>query len=166
MRLFYFAQSSAGVTHSVDVSNRKTDKSPELERGGNVVPDLKQRVFVVDDERVISSTLELMLISRGFDARSFTDPLAALKVAQSQSPDLLITDLLMPKMTGIELAVQIRRDCPHCKVMLFSGQVSIINLLAQAQADGHDFVLVDKPTHPAIIVERIHELLQDTGGVT
>ena len=165
MRLFYFAQSSAGVTHSVDVSNRKTDKSPELERGGNVVPDLEQRVFVVDDERVISSALELMLISRGFDARCFTDPLAALKVAQSQSPDLLITDVLMPKMTDIELAVQIRRDCPHCKVMLSPGKSPSL-MLAQAQADGHDFVLVDKPTHPAIIVERIHELLQDTGGVT
>jgi CheY-like chemotaxis protein len=72
---------------------------------------------------------------------------------------------MMPKMSGIELAVQIRQDCPNCKVMLFSGQVSIINLLAQAQADGHDFVLVDKPIHPAVLIERICKVLQDTGRV-
>lgn len=135
---------------------------PNSRECGNVVQDLKRRVFVVDEENVIASTLELILMSRGFDARSFADPLAALNAAQSESPDLLITDVMMPKMTGIELGVLIRRDCPNCKVMLFSGQVSIINLLAQAQADGHNFVLVDKPIHPAVLIERISEVLQDT----
>jgi CheY-like chemotaxis protein len=124
----------------------------------------KQRVFVVDGENVISSTFELILMSRGFGAHSFADPLAALQAAQSQSPDLLITDVMMPKMIGIELAVRIRRDYPNCKVMLFSGQVSIINSLAQGRAEGHEFVLVDKPIHPAVLLERISEVLQDAGG--
>jgi len=126
---------------------------------------LKHRIFVVDDESIIASSLQLILMSQGFDAHSFADPLAALNAARSKSPDLLITDVMMPQMTGIELAVQIRQDCPNCKVMLFSGQVSIINLLAQAQADGHDFVLVDKPIHPAVLIERICKVLQDTGRV-
>lgn len=65
----------------------------------------------------------------------------------------------MKQMNGIELTVRIREGCPACEVLLFSGQVSIINLLAQAHADGHDFVLIDKPFHPAILVDRISEAL-------
>jgi DNA-binding response OmpR family regulator len=122
-------------------------------------------VFVVDDEMVIASTLELILMSQGFDARCFADPIAALKAAQSESPDLLLTDVLMPQMTGIELAVRIRQDCPNCKVMLLSGHGSIVDLLAEADSDGHDFVLVDKPVHPAVLIERINEVLQDAGSL-
>ena len=73
---------------------------------------LKHRIFVVDDESIIASSLQLILMSQGFDAHSFADPLAALNAARSKSPDLLITDVMMPQMTGIELAVQIRQDCP------------------------------------------------------
>jgi len=49
-----------------------------------VSPERKHRVFVVDDENVIASTLELILRNQGFDAHSFDDPIAALKAAQSR----------------------------------------------------------------------------------
>jgi DNA-binding response OmpR family regulator len=128
-------------------------------------PELKHRVFVVDDEMVIASTLELILMSHGFDALSFADPIAALKAAESESPDLLLTDVIMPQMTGIELAVRIRQDCPTCKVMLLSGHGSMIDLLADAGTVGHDFVLVNKPVHPAVLIEKINEVLQGTGSL-
>jgi len=121
----------------------------------------KPKVFVVDDESVISSTLELILASQGFDARSFSDPLTALNAAQYESPDLLLTDVMMQKMNGVELAIRIRKKSPSCKVLLFSGQVSVINLLAKAQAEGHNFEFVYKPVHPAVLVEKINEVLQD-----
>jgi DNA-binding response OmpR family regulator len=129
-------------------------------------PELKHRVFVVDDEMVIASTLELILMSHGFDARCFADPIAALKAAQSDSPDLLLTDVIMPQMNGIELAVRIRQECPNCRVMLLTGHGSIVDLLADADADRHDFVLVDKPVHPAVLIEKINEVLQGTGNIT
>jgi len=126
---------------------------------------LKHRIFVVDDESIIASSLQLILMSQGFDAHSFADPLAALNAARSKSPDLLITDVMMPQMTGIELAVQIRQDCPNCKVMLFSGEISIINMLDEAQRDGHSFIFVDKPVHPAVLIETINEVLDDSRGL-
>jgi CheY-like chemotaxis protein len=125
----------------------------------------KPRVFVVDDEHVIASTLELILRSQGFDAHSFADPIAALKAAQSEAPDLLLTDVVMPEMNGIELAARIRQDCPTCKVVFFSGEVSVINLLAEAQAALPDFVLVSKPTHPALLAEKINEVLEGDGSL-
>jgi CheY-like chemotaxis protein len=123
-------------------------------------PRLKPRVLVVDNENVIASTLELILRSHGFDAESFADPIAALKAAQSKSPDLLVTDVLMQQMNGVELAIRIRHDFPKCKIMFLTGSVTIDDLLAQVEAAGHDFVLVDKPVHPAVLIEAINETLE------
>src|ERR1700733_15949145 len=102
-------------------------------------PELKQRVFVVDDETVIASTLERILMSQGFDVHSFADPLAALNASQSVPPGLLISDVVMPQMSGIELAFRIRQKRPTCKVLLFSRHVSFVDLLAEAQEHGHEF---------------------------
>ena len=78
--------------------------------------------FIVDDENVIASTLELILTSQGFDARYFIDPLDALNAAQSISPDLLLADVVMPHMTGIELAIKFKQLCPDCKILLRQGK--------------------------------------------
>ena len=126
-------------------------------------PELKQRVFVVDDETVIASTLELILMSQGFDVHSFADPLAALNASQAVSPDLLITDVVMPQMSGIELAFRIRQKRPTCKVLLFSGHVSYVDLLAEAQEQGHEYFVIGKPVHPGVLIEKINEVLQGTG---
>ena len=109
---------------------------------------VKRIAFVVDDEGIIASTLELILISHGFDARSFVDPHDALSAAQSALPDLLFTDVMMPQMNGIELAVQLRRSCPNCRVLLSSGQPATSELLADAEAAGHHFEILAKPVHP------------------
>jgi CheY-like chemotaxis protein len=76
-------------------------------------------VFVVDDERVISDTLAAILRLNGFAATSFTNPLDALDSAHSASPDLLLSDVAMPQLSGIELAIQIREKCPNCKICYF-----------------------------------------------
>src|ERR1017187_5998578 len=82
------------------------------------------RVFVVDDEFIIASTLELILRQKGFDATSFSSPVDVLEAARSGAPDLLISDVVMPQFSGIELAIRLQKQCPHCKVLLFSGQAA------------------------------------------
>lgn len=64
-------------------------------------------------------------------------------------------------MNGVELATRIRQDHPNCKILFLSGSVTIIDLLAEIQAAGHDFILVDKPVHPAVLIDAIKEALQD-----
>jgi PleD family two-component response regulator len=61
-------------------------------------------VFVVDDEQVISSTLAVILGRNGFSATAFTNPVAALKESETDPPSLLISDVVMLEMSGIELA--------------------------------------------------------------
>ena len=101
--------------------------------------DTNIRVFVVDDEGTISSTLAAILRLSGYRAESFTNPLEALSSTMEEPPDLLISDVVMPQMSGVELAIQIRALCPSCKILLFSGQAATADFLTQAREDGHDF---------------------------
>lgn len=118
----------------------------------------KQRVLVVDDEPVIARTLALIMVHSGFDAISFTNPLEALDAARFKAPDLLISDVMMPEMSGIDLAIAIQSHCQDCKVLLFSGQAATSDLLRAARQNGHDFHLLTKPIHPTDLLTAIRHL--------
>lgn len=116
------------------------------------------KVFVVDDESVIAATLAIILNQSGFQAESFTNPVQALEQARTARPDLVISDVMMPEMTGIELAITIKTECPECKILLFSGQASTADLLKAAREQGNEFHLLTKPVHPADLLESIRNL--------
>ena len=115
----------------------------------------KLQVFVVDDETVIAATLAMILRHQGLEARSFDSPLEALNATREIVPDLLISDVMMPEMSGIELALKVREYCPECKVLLFSGQAATADLLEKARADGHDFEVLAKPVHLSDLLAKI-----------
>jgi DNA-binding NtrC family response regulator len=117
------------------------------------------RVFVVDDEPIIASTLATILRLSDFNATSFTEPLEALRAALSDSPDLLISDVVMPSLNGIALATELKAICPNCGVLLFSGQAATVGLVEAALADGNDFEVLAKPVHPADLIKTIQTIL-------
>src|ERR1700712_3331288 len=105
-------------------------------------------IFVVDDEKTISDTLAAILRGNGFNAVAFTNPLSAIESAHWKAPDLLISDVMMPQLSGVDLAILIKRRYPRCKILLFSGQADTDDLLKQARDEGHKFNLLAKPLHP------------------
>lgn len=115
----------------------------------------QHRIFVVDDEEIISTTLAMILRQQGFDATPFTDPLKALEASRSQTPELLISDVIMPEISGIELAIQLLQICPECRVLLFSGQANTQGLLDTARASGNDFEIMSKPIHPSDLLRKV-----------
>ncbi|MFC5863657.1 response regulator [Acidicapsa dinghuensis] len=115
----------------------------------------RETIFVVDDEPVVADTLAAILRQVGFATNSFHHPQAALDQAQINCPNLLITDVIMPGMTGIDLAIQMQKVCPQCKVLLFSGQAATADLLEEARTRGHEFELLSKPIHPADLLAKI-----------
>jgi CheY-like chemotaxis protein len=112
-------------------------------------------VFVVDDEERIASTLATILNNSGFVARAFVSPLQALNALTGVNPDLLLSDVIMPEMTGIELAIRFHTLCPSCKVVLFSGQAETYDLLSDARKHGYDFEILTKPVHPQDLLEKL-----------
>jgi len=117
-------------------------------------------VLVVDDESVIADTLAEILTRSGYTGVAEYDGDSALETALLMPPEMLITDVVLPGMSGIELAITIRRIFPDCKIILFSGQASTADLLAAARQDGHHFTLLNKPLHPQDLLTRVSENLK------
>ena len=116
-------------------------------------------VLVVDDEKVIADTLSIILKQSGFSTLTAYDGRTALQLASDFKPDLLISDVMMPGMTGIELAITLTQLVPRCKILLFSGQAATVDLLEEARSLGHDFTTLTKPVHPTDMLKRISECL-------
>ncbi|MGA7110080.1 MAG: response regulator [Terracidiphilus sp.] len=112
-------------------------------------------VMVVDDESSIADTLAEILSRSGYAAVTAYDGDSALETALLMPPEMLITDVVLPGMSGIDLAITIKRIFPDCKIILFSGQASTADLLAAANRDGHQFLLLNKPIHPGDLLARI-----------
>lgn len=116
-------------------------------------------VLIVDDERTIADTLAVILAKNGFHPLVAYDGESALKIASVRPPQLLISDVVMTGMNGIELAVALIRSVPDCKVLLFSGQAATMDLLAHASAEGHRFTTLSKPVHPTELLAHVEECL-------
>jgi len=117
------------------------------------------RVYVVDDEDVIAYSLAMILrYNGGFHATAFDDSVEALEACLFDPPDLLITDVMMPKLNGIDLAIQVQEHCPTCKVLLFSGQLATVSLLESVRAKGYNFEMLSKPVHPADLLTKIQNI--------
>jgi DNA-binding response OmpR family regulator len=122
-------------------------------------PALQRKVvFVVDDEHVIANTLAIILNNSGFAAHGFFSGQDAVDASDSLQPDLLVTDVVMPGMTGIEAAIIIRTRYPKCKILLFSGQATTMDLLILARSQGHEFEILAKPVHPEDLLAKIRSL--------
>src|SRR5438552_10618278 len=107
----------------------------------------KPRVLVVDDERVIADTLSIILNQNGFDASAIYTGQEAIDRACSTRPDLMISDVIFKNetITGIDVAIQVRKSVPECKIHLFSGQAATADLQETARAQGHEFEILAKP---------------------
>jgi|HubBroStandDraft_5_1064220.scaffolds.fasta_scaffold1015836_1 DNA-binding NtrC family response regulator len=116
----------------------------------------RHSIFVVDDELVIASSLARILRCAGFDdVFYFTNPLKALEAAGAKAPDLLITDVVMFPLTGLELAMKMPAICPDCKIILFSGSPSTSQLLEIAKGEGFGFEILPKPIHPNVLMAKV-----------
>ena len=124
---------------------------------GKVEGRLRLRVLVVDDERLIAQTVAAILNQNGFEAQAAFSGDEALETARKVRPDIVLSDVLMPRMSGVELGMQVRNELPETRVILFSGQAATTELMRKAHDAGYSFELVPKPIHPDDLVSRLNE---------
>lgn len=114
------------------------------------------KVLIVDDERIIADTLAAILNHAGFKSTAVYSGVDAVREALRLKPDVVICDVIMPDMTGVEASIEIKDALPACKILLFSGQFATAELLQEARASGYDFELLAKPIHPQDILDKLH----------
>ena len=117
----------------------------------------RPKVLVVDDEKLIVDTIVEILSRAGFDVVSAYDGWGAVEAASHFRPDYLLSDVLMPRMNGVELAIAIRKMHPATKILLFSGQAGISDILLSGRQQGLKFELIAKPIHPLKLIQLLKD---------
>ncbi len=110
---------------------------------------------MIDDETLISETVVEILNEEGFDALAVSDGLSAVDLAKTWKPDVVLTDVVMPGLNGVETGMRIREIVPSCHVILFSGQAATVDLLEKARQQGHYFDILAKPMKPEHLISVI-----------
>lgn len=112
------------------------------------VEKLRPTILVVDDEHTITGTLKLILEKHGFVASVAHSGEEAVHLARELTPQYVVADIVMGAMSGIDAAIEIRKLCPECTIVLMSGNASTDDLLIEARGLGHHFDVLAKPFHP------------------
>lgn len=120
----------------------------------------RTRVLIVDDEPQITNTLVNIFSNRGYEARGVYSAEQAIELVKDWSPDLAILDVLLPEMNGIEFAILLRVEFPHCHLLLFSGETATQELVDASSDQGHSFDIMAKPTHPERLLDWAAEQAQ------
>ncbi len=141
---------------SSSASNNRSDSTVATDdKAGLQSP--APRILVVDDEKVIADTIVQILNRDGFIAEAAYGGEEAIEKARRHCPDLVLSDVLMPQIDGVEAAIAIRKLCPDTRIILFSGQAATVEILARARERGHTFELLPKPIHPTQLIKHLRE---------
>lgn len=97
--------------------------------------DFQTRVLVVDDEPIILQTMTSLLEAEGFAVRTAEHGFAALVALRQTPPDIIISDLRMPEMSGFEFLSIVRRRFPHIPVIAISGEYIVAGMPAGLLSD-------------------------------
>ena len=124
------------------------------------------RILVVDDEPRIADILVLIFQRDGYTASAVYNAKDALVSIANEPPELVIADVVMPGLDGIELAKKIRATYPDCRVLLFSGNADTQQMLMAAEQQGHAFEILAKPVPPPKMLAKVAAMLaQEPSGM-
>lgn len=117
----------------------------------------KQRILIVDDEEDIRDLLEIYLVNEGYDVIKAADGLEAIDVLEKEIFDLIILDIMMPKMDGIQACMKIRKD-KNIPIIMLSAKSEDIDKILGLNTGADDYVT--KPFNPLEVVARVKSQLR------
>lgn len=119
-----------------------------------------RRVLVVDDDRLVADTLTLIFSKSGFESRAAYSAGHALELAREHEPNLLLCDVTMPDRGGLELANDIAREFPDCRIIMLTAFYSNLkSVREQASKLARPMGILTKPCQPAELLREATEML-------
>jgi len=138
-----------------------------LKKGLHEEVRTKKKILVVEDEFGLQETLRDVFIMEGYDVRVAVDGGNGYEVFQEFKPDLVFTDVVMPKLTGIELVKKIRNENPKIKVIYISGFFGLRNVKRDLNEDVLKFgyPCLSKPFKISAMLELVDKYLHNQTGI-
>jgi CheY-like chemotaxis protein len=122
-----------------------------------------QRVLVVDDDRLVADTISLVFRANGFEAEATYSAAEGLERARTFDPELLLMDITMPERTGLELAEDMHRERPGCKLLLLTAYSSNLAKVQSMSAQmKRELRVLSKPVRPEELLEHASEMLRQS----
>lgn len=117
----------------------------------------KQQILIVDDEEDIRDLLEIYLVNEGYYVIKTADGIEALDVLEREQIDLVILDIMMPKMDGTQVCMKIRKD-KNVPIIMLSAKSEDIDKILGLHTGADDYVT--KPFNPLEVVARVKSQLR------
>ena len=119
------------------------------------------RILVVDDQQDICDLLRIQLSREGYEVTTTTEPLKVMDMLHAEEYHLVILDIAMPDMSGIQVLEQIRKEDSDIAVIMATGQASVDNAVASLRLAVSDFV--QKPFTPEVLLRSVANALAKKG---
>jgi CheY-like chemotaxis protein len=123
-------------------------------------PSPKIRVLVADNEELIVQTLAAILNLAGYEVCAVYGGEAAIRLLDLFKPDLVITDVTMPGVTGLEVAFAAQAHLPRCKILLFTAHAGLHTLLQPGPLGGLPYELITKPIRAEDLLAKLKETIR------
>lgn len=111
------------------------------------------KVMVVDDHPEVLKTLTKILVRRGYEVCSFSNPVLALEEFQKNKPDIILSDLMMPQMNGIEFLAQVKNISPSTPFIIMTAFATVETALQATKYGAIDYIV--KPFE----ISKLYDLL-------
>ncbi|MCW2659111.1 MAG: tcrX [Mycobacterium sp.] len=121
-------------------------------------------VLVVDDEAVLAEMVSMALRYEGWNISTAGDGSSAIAAARAQRPDVVVLDVMLPDMSGLDVLHKLREENPQLPVLLLTAKDAVEDRIAGLTAGGDDYVT--KPFSIEEVVLRLRALLRRTGVTT
>ena len=118
----------------------------------------KPHTLVIDDDKAVADTFAMVLNVGGFEATAVYSGETGVELARNRNFEYLVTGVVMPRMNGIEAAIEIRKLLPKCKVLLVSGETDSSALLQDALSRGYKFEILAMPVHPVLLFQALRSV--------
>src|SRR5438034_10604623 len=116
----------------------------------------KRKILIVDDDAGIRASLAVLLQKWGFEPIQASDAMEATQIVEKQDPDIVITDVVMPEISGLELLRTLKAGDPNRPVLLVTAQGSIDMAVEAMKQGARDFL-----TKPLTDLPKLKSLLDD-----
>lgn len=120
---------------------------------------MSQKILVVDDDPAISEMLTIVLSAEGFDTVAVTDGALAVETASREQPDLILLDLMLPGMNGIDICRLIRQES-SVPIIMLTAKTDTVDVVLGLESGADDYV--NKPFKAKELVARIRARLRAT----
>ena len=116
---------------------------------------MSKRILVVDDEKDMLDIIKDRLEAHGYEVETLTDGLQCIEFLKEHSADLILLDIEMPEMDGIEVLEVVHRDYPHIPVIMLSATTTRATARGTLERGAVDYIL--KPFSPEELMEKVRK---------